>query len=363
MPGRSILKQRDQGTMIMSQGKTTAVSSMALVLGLAACGGGEGPINSTPPPPVMVAPTPSPTPSPSATPSPPKPPANPGPIGLTQGGDFATSSFAYLYVGGSDSAQARFAPASDQKVEFRYLAAEKAYEILIPGYNRGRLQTTFYNGSVCSDGTVCDPSSTSNAVTDGNSAARQDLTVTLLDPDYRQSPPLALTYTSLGNWDGKVPDPAKPGQTLIYSGMFIYGVPTAPGDVPVSGSAIYDAAVQGIAIFDGAAGAYEFVGGSAHLTFDFAAGTLAGHMDPTITQGWDEVALGRYSFAETVHGRGATSFSGRFEAAGVSGASSFDGRFTGPQAAELMARWNAPFVDPLKRGSGTMTGVWLGKKR
>ncbi len=110
-------------------------------------------------------------------------------------------------------------------------------------------------------------------------------------------------------------------------------------------------------------GMAESVSGSARLNFDFGGGTLAGHMDASISDGWDPVPLGRYSFAHTNYARGATSFSGSFEAPGVSGLSSFEGRFNGPQAAELMARWNAPFVDPLKRGTGNMTGVWFGKKK
>jgi hypothetical protein len=343
----------------MKPGKTTAASSMALVLGLTACGGSGGSVNPLPPPPPPAAGVPAPPPAPA----PPKPPVNPGPIGLTQAGDFSALSFGYTYVSGPDGGQAKEAATSAQNVEFRYLAAEKAYEILIPGFNRGRLQTISYNGSVCSDGTVCDPSSSFNAVTDGNSAAQQDVKVTLLDPDFKDGPVAGLTHTSFGNWDGRIPDPGNPNQPLVYAGTFVYGIPTAPGDVPVSGSATYDASVQGVAIFAGGNKPAEFVGGSARLIFDFGAGTLAGHMDPTITDGWDEMALSRYTFAEAVYSRGATAFSGRFDAPGVSGSSSFDGRFNGPQASELMARWTAPFVDPLNRGTGTMSGLWLGKKK
>ncbi len=103
--------------------------------------------------------------------------------------------------------------------------------------------------------------------------------------------------------------------------------------------------------------------GHCHLRCCTGSGTFSGHMDAMISDGWDPVPLPRYSFVQTNYARGATTFSGRLEAAGVSGPSSFEGRFNGPQAAELMARWTAPFVDPLKRGSGNMTGIWLGKKR
>jgi hypothetical protein len=297
------------------------------------------------------------TPPPPATPPPPTQPTDPGPIGLTSAEEFATVSFGYLFDAG-DGSNSRPAPGAGN-VEFRYSAADQSYEILIPGYNPGRLETLSYNGSACADGTICDPSSSFNAVTDGDSTSRQDVTVTLEDPDNQNYPPLALTYTSLGTWDGSLADPANPNQNARYNGTFVYGVPTAPADVPRSGTASYDAIVNGVAIFDSGTEVAQGVFGTAELNFDFGAGTLAGYMEPTITDGWDEFSLGRYDFIQTVYSVGATTFSGRFD---VPGQSFFEGSFNGPQAAELMAQWNAPFVDPLQRGSGTMTGVWIGKK-
>ncbi len=328
-------------------------SSIALAIGLTACGGGGTGgggsfVNSTPPPPPAV-------------PPPPKPPTNPGPIGLTQAGEFATASYGYLFVGGADESEPRPAPASSG-VTFRYLANEQSYEIGIPGYNPGRLQTQSYSGTVCADGTVCNPSSTYNAVTDGVSTARQEVGVILLDPEFQGNRPFVLTYTSLGYWDGSLADPEGSNEVLGYRGAFAYGIPTMPGDVPASGTATYKAEVEGTAIFDSGTGVAELIGGTANLIFDFGAGTLAGHMEPFITNGWDGVSLGRYNFAETVYSTGATTFSGRFDVPGAAGPSSFEGRFNGPQSAELMARWNAPFIDPLQRGTGIMFGIWVGKK-
>ena len=34
----------------------------------------------------------------------------------------------------------------------------------------------------------------------------------------------------------------------------------------------------------------------------------------------------------------------------------------GPQAAEVMASWQAPYKDPIAGGWGTMNGVWIAKK-
>jgi hypothetical protein len=325
--------------------------SAVLVAVLAACGGGG--VNSTPTPPALV---PNP---PATTPPAPFPPAKPGPIGLTQTENFATVSYGYVYGDGNAGADTR--PGPEGTVEFKYLAAEQAYEIVIPEYERGRLQTISYNGSVCSDGTVCNPSGSYNALTKGNSATRQDVTVTLRDPDFKDFP-LALTYTSLGYWNGTLANQPGPNPLRNYGGEFAYGLPTAPGDVPVVGTASYRAEVQGIAIFDSGTSAGATIGGTAELIFDFGAGTLAGYMDPNISDGWDASFIGRYNFTQTIYSVGATSFSGRFTSPGSTGPSGFEGRFNGPQAAELMARWKAPFIDPLQRGPGTMFGIWVGKK-
>ena len=40
--------------------------------------------------------------------------------------------------------------------------------------------------------------------------------------------------------------------------------------------------------------------------------------------------------------------------------SSFEGNFTGPNAAELMARFEAPFL--VDGQQGTLSGAWVGKK-
>jgi len=82
-------------------------------------------------------------------------------------------------------------------------------------------------------------------------------------------------------------------------------------------------------------------------------------MKPTISDAWDSYRLGTYTFKDTVYSRGSTTFSGRFDTpdfAGVASLSRFEGLFTGPGAAELMARWEAP--SPF----GNMVGVLIGKK-
>jgi hypothetical protein len=127
--------------------------------------------------------------------------------------------------------------------------------------------------------------------------------------------------------------------------------------VPVTGSANYSGDIRGLTDSQLA------VWGSIALSFDFGAGTLSGQMKPEYAPEWDQIALGTYTFTNTVYSTGSTNFSGSFAPpSGVSGASSFQGRFNGPGAAELMGSWNAPYKDPVSGDAGTMSGVFGGKK-
>ena len=122
----------------------------------------------------------------------------------------------------------------------------------------------------------------------------------------------------------------------VASGVFVYGIPTAFGDVPLSGSATYAGSISGLT------NSRDGVWGSVSLTFNFGAGTLAGVMKPEIARVWDAYPLGDYTFRDTVYSTGATNFSGAFQVSGSTAPSSFQGSFTGPGAAELLASWNAP---------------------
>jgi hypothetical protein len=143
------------------------------------------------------------------------------------------------------------------------------------------------------------------------------------------------------------------------AGVAAFGTATAPGAIPVSGSATYLAVPEGITVDGNGA-----IDGSATLQFDFASGKLAGHFDPVFVSygGMGEgTALGRYEFVSTVYGVGSTSFSGQLSNGQVPDKGSFNGIFTGPHAEELMARWSAPYVLAAGQTPSTMFGVWVGK--
>lgn len=308
---------------------------------LSACGGGGGgSLASVPPPPP---PSPAPAPAPGPGPSP-----LPAQLGLVSDQPFATA-YASPRLGTGEDFQNGSTASSDQNLnlELRYLAGTNTYEITLPRQVTGRLEPYFSNGDFTA----------SNTVPIGGTPL-PDGRVHLPVPGRIGSP---YTYTSFGYWNPLDETPKLAGQTANF-GLFVYGIPTRAGEVPVTGQASFSAAVMGY-VSGGAA--HDFVvSGSARLNFDFAAGQLRGAMNPTVPEsGWAGFAseLGTYTFTQTVFSTGSTKFSGSFTGPNLPApAGSFSGTFTGSGAAELMARFNAPFLN--NGVSGSLVGVWIGKR-
>ena len=306
---------------MLSRNLLGLAGASGLALGLAACGGGGSTSTAfIPSPPVTPTPTPTPPPTPTPTPPPaPTPPPVPaGPVGLQSSAPFAT--YASSNSGPS-------------LVQFSYSAADNRYTIALPGLPPGQLTTLGGNGSFDDKGWI-DLTSTYASV-----AGAEGVTVMLDWPGSSD-----FKYTSHGWWYGK----------SGVVGDFAYGIPTQAGEVPVAGTATYGGSVYGVTD-----GTYP-VGGTVSMTFDFAAGAVSGVMKPAYAD-WGYVPLGDYVFRDTVFSPGSTHFSGAFSVGGKAVPSSFEGSFTGPQAAELMAGWTAPYSDP-GIGTGTMWGVWVAKK-
>ena len=270
-------------------------------LTLCACVGGGGSIYSTPPAPIAP---PTPTPTPMAT-----------PFGVTSDTQFPT-------VG--------------DKVDIRWNSSAQTYEIRLSEKDWKRLTLGYTNSTVDEHY----PASGLYGV-----RIQKDL-------------PYAYTKyaTVFENGWGAILD------------EFAFGLPTATGDVPKTGSASYDAKVWGTGTGAGAvagSGTYYDVTGMAKLSFDFGAGSLSGYMTTTLTGPTGIFTTPRYDFTQTVYAAGSTTFSGNFIVPGSSEDAYFSGQFNGPQAAELMASWRAPFADPTAPNGplwGTMRGVWIGKK-
>jgi hypothetical protein len=314
-------------------------------LAISGCGGGGSGMSFIPAPP--PAPTPSPTPTPT-----PAGPIAPDHLGLVSSQPFAVLAEGDTYSAPESSEQnaKRISGPSAQDVQFSYDGASNSYQISIPGFHAGTLTNTSYNGS------SGQPAGGSfSQVSEGSSTALQPLYVTLPTPGSEWSP---YSYTSYASWSGKTGIAAN-GDTIFQEGYLAYGIPTLAGDVPITGSATYSAQVMG------SIGANFFVpvSGTADLSFDFGAGKLTGSMHAGIFDYFDGFVMdfGKYEFTQTNYSTGSTTFSGKFVVPGAPNAdSSFSGMFTGPAAAELMARFEAPYVHDGQQG--TMSGIWVGKK-
>jgi hypothetical protein len=304
----------------------------AAAIALAACGGGgSGGINP------ISAPPPTPAPASSPPPPPTQPPIPPGAIGLQSAAPFQAYS-------ANDAGNGKLGTAIDA-VKFSYSASDNRYTITLPGFEPGQLLTKGGSGSFDAGSNVwSELRSTWNAVTVGTTNDVQPVFVSLA-----WAPSSGLKYTGAGSWYSA-------GTSYPPTGVFAYGIPTLAGDVPIAGSATYAGQLSGLT-----SDAFE-VWGSVALSFDFGAGTLSGAMKPEIAPVWDAVSLGDYKFRDTVFSKGSTSFSGAFEVSGSSAPSSFHGSFNGPQAAELMANWNAPYLNPANGKWSTMAGIWTAKK-
>lgn len=307
---------------------------IAAAWSVTACGGGSTGerVNITPAP----VPTPTPTPTPTPVPAPSAPPLPAGPTGLVSDQPFATQA-AYSDGWGTLAV-------GDDRIAISYSNDDGLYTVAFGDGVSGQLHPVSGSGSVNDQGWIT-LNSTNNEVHDRGEPV-PNLSVQLQHPS--SSP---YTYTSFGGW-GALSCPMGCG-----AGVFAYGIPTAAGDVPISGGATYNGEIRGVTET-----AYG-VGGTVVLNFDFAAGTLSGEMNPYYAPVWDAVGLGTYTFHDTVYSTGSTIFSGSFLLpSGATGHSWFSGIFTGPGASELQASWMAPYVDPLTSQSGTMAGVWIARR-
>jgi len=271
--GRSIGLFREGKSKIMVNIKraTLVLSLLAVGLGMFGCGGKP----SSPVAPSALSPSPVPTPTPPTQYT-----GTPVPFNLTQSRTFD--------ILGWDSWPSAPTPSA---IQFRWDAAIGKYEVLAPGYAdwsrleaRGDLRfgDTPYEYDVFESG-----------------GTKLPFYMTVSAPPHRSR---ANGYV---------------GDALIFASSFprpyfAFGIATAPGDVPVSGTMTCRI------------GEDEF--GSLGLTFDLAAGTVSGWAEPF----WANV---RYQLVQTSFAPGATTFATTFGTDGV-----LEGRFFGPRAVNVAVR-------------------------
>ena len=272
--------------------RATHVLSL-LAVGLATFGcGGEPSSPAAPSVSALSSPSPSPVPVPT---SPAQYAATPVPFNVTQSRT--------LDILGWDAWPSAPTPSG---IQFRWNAAIGKYEVLAPGYAEWSrleaLQDLRFGG----------PPHEYDVYASGET--KLPFSMIVWAPPHR--PPAG----------GFVGD-ARIFQGGFARAYFAFGIATAPGDVPVGRMMTCSFGEDEI--------------GSGTLTFDFAAGTLSGSVEPF----WVNV---RYQLVQTSFARGATTFAATFGTDGI-----LEGRFFGPQAANVAVRAKGAVT-------GIMTGVCEG---
>lgn len=320
----------------------TVFCSIPLAAVLSACGGSTGPH--------IALPTPVETPPPPLEPEPVLEPAH---LGLT----LADEEVVTVAVGQTFHVPPDWSEPLEfeslegghpgQSATISYDGENERYTLTLPGVGTGTLATEWLNGY---EGEVA--TSTYNNLVDESGTAIAG--VSMPTPEAQSG---ELTYSHWGSWDSYHFN--EDNSYERNSGFFAYGMQTPDSGVPITGSATYLAHVYANApIFSWT------VDGTASLTFDFGAGSLAGEMSAQfVSDGWDyyDYDFGTYTFADTVFAAGSPFYSGVFAKDGtVVAGSFFDGSLTGPNAEELIGRFALPFVFGDK--DWQLTGIWVGAR-
>ncbi len=304
--------------MRTARGRIRLFAAVA-TLAVSACGGGGAGG-------AQVAPTPAPPPTPPPPPPPPPPPAGayltPG---VSQSTDFAVLGWEV------EAGDSTLPAVATNGFTVRYDAASQSYSVALPSY-QGAPASTFQQNGVSSlyySGLI-------------NGSGINPATMAVRRPGPYQ-------FTNIAGVDTLADSPTS---------IFAFGLATSAGSVPVTGSASYSADAEGTSLSN----LYYFRGG-ATLNFDFGAGTLGGQMALDVYDlGGGARSIGTYSFLNTVYASGSTTFSGSLlnSSNGLGGA--FLGQFTGPNAEELMARWNLEFLNPDSSARETAVGALIGRR-
>ena len=310
------------------------LASAVMVL-LAACGGGDGRgMSFIPAPPATPAPAPAPA------------PAAAGNVVIFRQppvGQFASTGVWTNLYSATLSENGRFTGIESQATaqpSIRY-TADGLYEVKLPGEDYLKLAHS--------------PAIANPPPDDPFLILQPDLSrkFTL---DHSQS---GFRYSAMGTW-------SRPDLDFGFttdSGILAFGVPTASGSVPLAGTATYEGVVAGLTdakFLDAPTNSWSLrpAGGSVTLNFGFANGSLGGEMSLFVNGDFDPINVGRFAFTQTVFSRGSTGYSGSF-ATNLQGFNFFSGSFTGPNADETIGSWAVPFQ--MNGESHQAIGAWMAR--
>jgi hypothetical protein len=303
---------------------------------LSACGGGSGgQVNSTLPPVATPGSGNTPTPTPSGG-------SNSTLVNLQVSESFGgLGTINRFTVASGTGATSNRQPLSSGQIQVKYDASAASYTIVtstLPDASFGSANKSAADSTAA----ITAYSKTSGTRTDN---------LALFNPGAGNTQ-LALTYASYGGWQATTTSGTSSDVSTTF---FVYGIKTAPGDLPKSGTATYKTMMDGL--FAGNGGVYTLSGSSA-IAADFAAGTVDFSLNPTgrnIVDGSTKTfgaLLGSGAIAS-----GTTGFTAKTDANSLNGyAATLAGQFFGPQAAEVGATFQLTGAD------GQGSGVVVGKK-
>jgi hypothetical protein len=296
--------------MIKASMRAAAVAAGLMV---SACGGGGGSAGFIPPPPTQSA---------EAFP-------------LTKSATFQTSAAHLSYIKydiGRPTITDFGVSGKPSGVTFTFDAANDTYTVA-----DGTKTATFDLGSRTSNGSIDSYVTQSGSVTD-----QLDVSTNLRGGS---GSGVHLTYLSFGTWAHKESDTENERFT-----HFLFGYPTAPADMPRTGSASYDTAVSATYLESPFA---VPINASATFSANFASGTV--NTSLSITDFITVQGTGNISGSE---------FSGNFsgEAVNTITDGSFAGGFFGPGAAEMGYAFKLHFskMDPGAGAAGLADPYFVG---
>ncbi|RYG87483.1 MAG: hypothetical protein EON59_07275 [Alphaproteobacteria bacterium] len=235
-------------------------------------------------------------------------------MAIEQVGEFAVLGYAKSYTTRADGSDTQDFAEFFEGTRFRFLASG-IHELLIPTSEWSPLGNATRNvASLFSTVSVAEPS------------GQKGFATLMLIPQIKA---LALSHTGFATWYANQGTALANGRTLQLSGGFSYGVVTAPGGLPGTGTKTF----KGFGDLEGYG-----VSSPLEVTVDFATGRLTGKITPTFLEfGGSERPVGPYSFAGSV---AAGALSAAVDVALPNGKTGrIDIVFTGPAAEEMMVRF------------------------
>lgn len=226
--------------------------------------------------------------------------------------------------------------AAEDQPRFRYDAATRTYEVMLPGREWDTLVTI--------DQTLPDWARTLTfANRPGSGGVRLSYERSLNQSDPFPASTIGIYFDGIANNQGWV----------------AVGIPTPAASLPTVGNATYSGLIRGSAdvlVDDGWGGAAPAdVTGTVTLAFNFGQSSLTGSMSPQL----GTTSLGTFTFTDTVYSAG--QYSGRF-ATSVEGANSFSGILTGGSGQELIGSWALPFRYSTDGKDHQAAGAWVARR-